>query len=53
MLLIKTGSLSWDIIKAMDQRANIYGINKWKAKENGWKSVMVMGIADVLLHTWF
>lgn len=21
--------------------------------ENGRKSVMVMGIADVLLHTWF
>lgn len=53
MLLMKTGPFSWDIIKSMDQGANLYGINKWKVMENGRKSVMVMGTADVLLHTWF
>lgn len=35
----------------MNQRANLYGVNKWKIKENEWTSAVE--IADVILHSCF
>lgn len=53
MLLMKTGSLSWNFIKAVNQRVNFYGKNKWKVMENGWISILMIKITDILLHTQF
>lgn len=36
----KKGSLPWDITRIMDQRVNLYGLNKWKVKENERRPVM-------------